>query len=170
VNVQTQVVATFRSPTETPRRSRWRRKANRLPAENYAGNRAYLVTIATGARVPWLRDAALVDGCRRQMQSAAGIEGSEKSHVAKFIKRFKQDSGYSFKSEHGEILWQKSYHDHILRREEDLGAVARCVAANPVRAGLVSDWEAYPHTGGLLVDNARTGDLKVAATSGEAPW
>jgi putative transposase len=168
---------------------RWRRKANRLPTENYAGNRAYLITIATAARLPWFREGALVDGCGRQMQSAAAIEGfellafvfmpdhlhilaqgSETSHVAKFIKRFKQDSGYSFKREHGAILWQNSYHDHILRREEDLGAVARYMAANPVRAGLVSDWEAYPYTGGSLVENARTGDLKVASTSGDAPW
>jgi len=35
-------------------------------------------------------------------------------------------------------LWSKAFHDHALREEEDLQAVARYIAANPLRAGLVS--------------------------------
>ena len=41
-------------------------------------------------------------------------------------------------------LWQEGYHDHALRREEDLLAVARYVVANPVRAGLVKSVRDYP--------------------------
>ncbi len=37
---------------------------------------------------------------------------------------------------HGQ-LWQKGFHDHALREEEDLRAVARYIVANPLRAGLV---------------------------------
>ena len=40
-------------------------------------------------------------------------------------------------------VWSRGYHDHALRREEDLRAVARYVIANPLRAGLVAapgDW------------------------------
>ncbi len=40
-------------------------------------------------------------------------------------------------------LWQRGFHDHALRREEDLATVARYVVRNPVRAGLVrrvGDW------------------------------
>ena len=33
--------------------------------------------------------------------------------------------------------WQQGYHDHALRRDEDIKQVARCVIANPLRAGLV---------------------------------
>lgn len=40
-------------------------------------------------------------------------------------------------------LWQRGFHDHALRREEDLRAVARYVVANPVRAGLVDRLGAY---------------------------
>lgn len=34
-------------------------------------------------------------------------------------------------------LWSKAFHDHALREEEDLQAVARYIVANPLRAGLV---------------------------------
>ncbi len=45
----------------------------------------------------------------------------------------------------GGALWQRGYHDHALRREEDLLEVARYVVANPVRAGLVTRVGDYPH-------------------------
>jgi putative transposase len=41
-------------------------------------------------------------------------------------------------------LWAPSYHDHALRRDEDVQAVARYVIANPVRAGLVTRVGLYP--------------------------
>ena len=45
----------------------------------------------------------------------------------------------------GGALWQRGFHDHALRREEDLLGVARYVVANPVRAGLVARVGDYPH-------------------------
>ena len=33
--------------------------------------------------------------------------------------------------------WQDGFHDHALRKEDDLIDVARYIVANPVRAGLV---------------------------------
>ena len=45
----------------------------------------------------------------------------------------------------GKPIWQAGYHDHALRREEDLLAVARYLVANPLRAGLVSRIGDYPH-------------------------
>ncbi|MFZ5561488.1 MAG: REP-associated tyrosine transposase [Pseudomonadota bacterium] len=44
----------------------------------------------------------------------------------------------------GEV-WQEGFHDHALRREEDLQATARYIIGNPVRAGLVQSVRAYPH-------------------------
>jgi putative transposase len=41
-------------------------------------------------------------------------------------------------------LWQRSYHDHALRHDEDLKAAARYIIANPVRAGLVESAGQYP--------------------------
>jgi len=41
-------------------------------------------------------------------------------------------------------LWQDGYHDHALRREEDVREVARYVVANPLRAGVVQRLADYP--------------------------
>lgn len=41
-------------------------------------------------------------------------------------------------------LWAPAYHDHALRAEEDVQAVARYIVANPVRAGLVRRVGDYP--------------------------
>ncbi len=41
-------------------------------------------------------------------------------------------------------VWQKGYHDHAAREEEDLLAMARYVVANPLRAGLVQSLRDYP--------------------------
>jgi putative transposase len=45
----------------------------------------------------------------------------------------------------GQAVWQSGFHDHAVRREEDLPALARYVVANPVRAGLVTRVGEYPH-------------------------
>ena len=42
-------------------------------------------------------------------------------------------------------FWQKGFHDHAVRQEEDLPALARYVVSNPVRAGLVKRVGEYPH-------------------------
>lgn len=41
-------------------------------------------------------------------------------------------------------VWQDGYHDHALRRDEDLAGVARYLVANPLRAGLVTSVGDYP--------------------------
>jgi REP element-mobilizing transposase RayT len=98
------------------------------------------------------------------------LKGSAESNLSSLTKRFKQETGFWFKAKSkGQQLWQKSYHDHVLRREEDLHEVALYIAANPVRAALAADWEGYPHWGGSLLRRAAVGDLKVAATSAPRP-
>jgi len=41
-------------------------------------------------------------------------------------------------------LWQKGFHDHAARRDEDIQNLARYVVANPLRAGLVNRLADYP--------------------------
>jgi len=41
-------------------------------------------------------------------------------------------------------VWQRGYHDHALRDEEDIVDAARYVVANPLRAGLVRRLGDYP--------------------------
>ena len=42
-------------------------------------------------------------------------------------------------------VWQKGFHDHALRREEDIETLARYLIQNPVRAGLVKRVKDYPY-------------------------
>ena len=41
-------------------------------------------------------------------------------------------------------VWEVGFHDHALRREEDLQNIARYVVCNPLRAGLVKKINDYP--------------------------
>ena len=41
-------------------------------------------------------------------------------------------------------VWARAYHDHALRREDDILTVARYIVRNPVRAGLVRRVGDYP--------------------------
>jgi len=44
----------------------------------------------------------------------------------------------------GEPVWQRGFHDHALRRDEDIVHVARYIVANPLRAGIVRRIGDYP--------------------------
>ena len=53
------------------------------------------------------------------------VSGQDDSSLTDLVRSFKQLSGHRYKREHGARLWQISYYDHVLRRDEDLLAVAR---------------------------------------------
>lgn len=79
------------------------------------------------------------------------VEGvDEKSDFRRFIKIFKQKSGYQRKQIEGEKLWQEDYFERILRREETTPKVIEYILNNPVRRGLVSSPEEYPFSYSLL--------------------
>lgn len=59
-----------------------------------------------------------------------------KGRSAQAINRFLQRRG---------PVWQRTYYDHALRKEEDIREVARYIIANPLRAGLVTKIGDYPH-------------------------
>lgn len=43
-----------------------------------------------------------------------------------------------------ERVWATAFHDHGVRQEEDIRALARYIVANPIRAGLVASAGDYP--------------------------
>ena len=70
----------------------------------------------------------------------------EDSDLWAAVSLFKQKCGF-----HGVRLFpglrlQKDFYDHIIRKDEDVAKHARYIAANPVRGGLVDEWDAYPYT------------------------
>ncbi|TMG09985.1 MAG: transposase [Chloroflexi bacterium] len=153
------------------------RKPIRLVRQVYEGNQAYSVTVGTARRAASFGDEDVVTIGRNALSEAAGrhgvdvlaycfmpdhfhllVEGRDGSNLIDFMKLFKQLAGYRYKTMFGRSLWQKGYHDHVLRREEDIGAVARYIFANPVRAELVEAMEDYPYSGGILFSEV-SGDL-----------
>ncbi len=62
------------------------------------------------------------------------------------IRRIKSRSASAINRHMGATgpLWQKGYHDHALRKDEDVRTVARYIIANPLRAGIVSRIGDYP--------------------------
>lgn len=42
-------------------------------------------------------------------------------------------------------VWQRGFHDHAIREDEDIKAVARYIIANPLRARLVDNIGDYSH-------------------------
>jgi len=56
-------------------------------------------------------------------------------------------------TQNGDRIWQPSFHDHALRREESVEAVARYVCANPLRAGIVASLRDYPFWDAVSFEN-----------------
>ena len=122
--------------------------------------RIYLITTVTQQRIPWFRDlrkARRVVMCLREAERRGlaetlayvlmpdhlhwlmRLDGAQYlSHVVKGVKSASAHQA-------GQRLWQSGFHDHAVRREEDLVKLARYVVANPLRAGLVSRFGDYPH-------------------------
>ena len=65
----------------------------------------------------------------------------ENERLSRCVQRVKSMATKSI----GMPIWQKGFHDHAVRKEEDLPALARYVVSNPVRAGLVKRVGEYPH-------------------------
>jgi REP-associated tyrosine transposase len=149
------------------------RKRIRLDHETYAeiGSVAS-ITIACFNRTPFFRDskvAGVVIEALKQRADATGVRihayclmpdhfhslcsPSETCNLISFIGGFKSLSRNQANTAGANgPIWQRSYFDHMLRREEDLETVVRYVLANPVRAKLVEDWREYDFCGSLTLD------------------
>jgi REP element-mobilizing transposase RayT len=72
------------------------------------------------------------------------VEGlSETSALRPFVKMAKQRSGYTFRQEKREPLWQSGFYDSVIREGKEVWGVIRYIVENPVRAGLVETPEAH---------------------------
>lgn len=128
--------------------------------------RIYLVTTVTLGRVRLFEDLHLARAAIAHLRHADALGRSKTlawvlmpdhlhwlvqlaaGDLSRLLAGFKAGSGASINrilQTPGERRWQPGFHDHTLRAEEDLPALARYVIANPVRAGLVASVRAYPH-------------------------
>jgi len=84
------------------------------------------------------------------------IEGkTENADMIKFISVFKQRTAFWFRRRYNSRLWQPSFYDHILRKDEVTSAVIRYILENPVRKGMVSDYSQYPYSGSFELNDIR---------------
>jgi putative transposase len=102
---------------------------NAMRHHDLAGNTETLAYVVMPDHFHWLLSLGSHFDLSRLMASLKG-------YTARRIKE-RIDLG-------GDPLWQEGYHDHALRREEDLQAAARYVVANPLRAKLVERLGDYP--------------------------
>ena len=126
-----------------------------------------MVTISTQHRAPVFASHAEAVDCIADLERAATLtdfrliayclmpnhlhllaQGEhEEANLATFMQRFKQLSSYRHKKDTGEQLWERSYYDHVVRRDEDLRDIAAYIWQNPVKAGLAADATRYPYSG-----------------------
>jgi putative transposase len=150
-----------------------RRKRIRIDHEAYAdGGSVSSITIASFNRIAFFSDPYIADvviETLTQRVRATGVEihayclmpdhchllcsPSETTDLITFIAGFKSLSRNraNLAGVDGPI-WQRSFFDHMLRREENLEVAVRYVLANPVKAALVRDWREYPYCGSLTLD------------------
>ena len=129
--------------------------------------RVYLVTTVTQARLRIFQDflaARVVINTLRWLhehghaQSCAFVlmpdhlhwlvQLGESATLSMAVHSLKSHSAHAINRLYGrqaQPLWQPGFHDHAVRRNEDLRKLARYLAANPLRAGLVADIGDYPH-------------------------
>lgn len=126
----------------------------------------YLVTTVTARRKAWFADftvARSVIAEMRRTHEAGAVDSlawvlmpdhlhwlfqlDDTHTLPKVMQGFKGRSARMINQvagQHREI-WQRGYHDHALRAEEDVRGIAHYIAANPLRASLVERLGDYPH-------------------------
>ena len=118
----------------------------------------YLVTIVTRDRQPYFLDHAKAwPACRtlysdvvtKHSETLAYVVMPDHLHWLLKLEDDLSDAVRVYKARvslmAGERLWQRGFHDHGIRREEELRQVARYLVANPLRAGLVENIQDYPY-------------------------
>lgn len=133
-------------------------------------NHAYLLTTVVAQRKPVFNDfhaGRLLVHCLRRQHEAGLVESlafvvmpdhlhwlvvlQPGADLSTLMRRVKGESSrrlgvhlFAGKELRSGRLWQDGFHDHVLRRDEDVRQVARYVVANPLRAGLVTHCGDYP--------------------------
>ena len=71
------------------------------------------------------------------------------ANLLQFLALLKQKTGFTYKQETKEQLWQKKSYDHALRSSDPRESVAWYIWLNPVRANLCATPHEYPFSGSL---------------------
>jgi REP element-mobilizing transposase RayT len=81
------------------------------------------------------------------------LSASETKGIIEFVREIKSRSTkLAWQDGYRGTIWQRSFYDHFLRRDEDCMLVANYIVHNPMRNGIVEHWEDYPFSGSLVYD------------------
>ena len=138
-------------------------------------NNIYLVTILTqGRRLLFKRlECGRVVVCSLQYAEKSGFASTlayvvmpdhlhwlmsleNQASLSDVVGRIKRNTSRQINRElgcTGVSAWQRGFHDHALRSEEDVRDVARYIVANPLRAGLVRRVGDYSLWDAVFVNN-----------------
>lgn len=142
-------------------------KSIRLSPEHYIGCRWYFVTICSPRPSRPFRSKPDAEWLLRLLHKESATHSfaipayclmpdhlhllvhglSLRANLLQFIENFKHKSSQRYWFRQKKQLWQISFYDHILRKEDAPIEVASHIWLNPVRAGLVSKPTEYPHSG-----------------------
>jgi putative transposase len=85
------------------------------------------------------------------------VEGkTEAADLKRFVKAWKQKTGFEYSERCGNRLWQVGFFDHVLRSDESTERHVDYVLGNPVRAGLARTIDEYPFAGCFLPETDRS--------------
>jgi len=146
------------------------RKTTRLKDFDYSLPHAYFITLCTKDKVEYFKDNGFyreIIGCLIHEKEKYGFSiyayclMPDHLHILlspKELGRSIPDFIGAFKSKTTRTawqrgirgsLWQSSFYDHILRKDENVKQAAEYIFNNPVRKGMVSQWQEYPYLGML---------------------
>jgi len=172
---------TFPQPT--------RKLRPRIQGFDYTGEHAYHVIMRTAHSRCVFSDASLANATIATLVQVADTTGfvilaysllpnhlhmlvqgqSARSDLGRFTQRFKQLTGFNYKKRTSTQLWQTSYYDRALRRDDDLQIVADYIFMNPVKDGLAQDARLYPFSGGVFFDVTPPDGAEAAVPTSAAP-
>ena len=148
------------------------RKPVRLPPNSYLGFGAYLVTICTCDRkrvfvsletvAPLICSLACASAvsffavhayCFMPDHFHAVLAGTTPAaRLSPLVRIFKGNATAILRHLGFQNVWQKGFHDHVIRNADDLRSSIAYVLENPVRAGLVKHPRDYPYSSSFLFD------------------
>ncbi len=151
------------------------------------GLHKYFLTLCTGRRQPWFRDADTARSVIAQLLRYAGVLGfdviaycvmpdhvhalvegrTDHADLRLFVHRWKRSTGFEWRRRSSHPLWQEGYFDYILRDEDATAGIVRYIVGNPLRAGLVEQIADYPWTGSSVVSLQALAEMSM---DWQPPW
>ena len=162
------------------------RKRNRLPLHSYRGFRSYLVTLCTQCREKRFTSSDVVNSAVAALSVQSQkywfavhaycflpdhchiilVATAADSHLVALVRGFKAGVAAAVRDRGFHDLWQKGFHDRILRSSEELAAATAYIFENPVRAGLTKTVYDWAFSGSFVFEWKRFADAGTHASRG----